>query len=384
MTYEQEQVDAAGPPHRRDLDVRVYGHNLAVLRTQSARVLDAVAQVHGVAAPRVKLPALQPTLEVRVRLADAQRYGLRPGDVRRASATLLSGLLVGNLYENNEIFDVVVWGTPNTRRNVQSVRNLLLDTPGGGHVRLDKVATVRISPQPTVITHDEISRHLDVTADIQGASKSAVDQAVTARLEAMHFPLEYHAEVLAADTANAGTRIPFPLVLIAVLVGAFLVLQAATRSWRLATVLMVAVPLGAAGGVLAGLFAGDVTTAGGLAGLFLVLAFTVRNCLQLVAGLQSAQPEPGAEARATVAGVTRERLTPMLTTAVAIAVAVLPFTVLGARAGFEILHSFGLVVLGGLVTSLLLTVLVVPAAYLRLLRPAEDDPTDVIPPSAVS
>jgi multidrug efflux pump subunit AcrB len=249
---------------------------------------------------------------------------------------------------------------------------------------LDKVATVRVAPEPTVITHDEISRHLDVTANIRGASKSAVDQAVTARLEAMHFPLEYHAEVMPANTTDSGTKIPLPFVLIAVLLGAFLILQAATRSWRLATMLLVTVPLGAAGGVLVGLFTGDLTSAGGLAGLFLVLAFTVRNCLQLVGNLQVAQPEPSPAAGAMVVDVTRERVTPMLTTAVAIAVAVLPFTVLGSRAGFEILHQFGWVVLGGLVSSVLLTVLVVPASYLRLLRYAQPDATDTLSPTAGS
>ncbi|HEY6932602.1 MAG TPA: efflux RND transporter permease subunit [Marmoricola sp.] len=367
MNYEEQQVDAAAPPQRRALDVRVYGHDLGVLRAQAARVSDAVARVPGVVAPDFRLPALQPTLEVRVRLADAQRHDLRPGDVRRAAATLLSGLLVGNLYENNEIFDVVVWGSPATRDTVQSVRNLLLDTPGGGHVRLGRVATVRISAQPAVITHDEISRHLDVTADIRGADPAAVDRAVTARLESMHFPMEYHAEVLPADTSGTGMKLPLPLVLIAVLLGAFLILQAATRSWRLAAMLLVLLPLGAAGGVLVGLFSQDLMTAGGLAGIFLVLAFTVRNCLQLVADVQAAQAARGPTS-ATVLAVTGEQVTPMLTTAAVIAVAVLPFTVLGSRAGFEVLQPFGLVVIGGLISSLLVTVLVVPASYLRLVR----------------
>jgi Cu/Ag efflux pump CusA len=373
MTYEQQQVDAAAPPRRRALDVRVYGHDLGVLRAQAARVSAAVARVPGVVVPQVKLPALQPTLEVRVRLADAQRHDLRPGDVRRAAATLLSGLLVGNLYENNEIFDVVVWGSPATRGTVQSVRNLLLDTPDGGHVRLGRVATVRVSAQQAVITHDEISRHLDVTADIRGSDPGAVDRAVTARLESMRFPMEYHAEVIPADTSGSGMKVPLPLVLIAVLLGVFLILQAATRSWRLAAMLLVLVPLGAAGGVLVGLFTQGLMTAGGLAGLFLVLAFTVRNCLLLIADAQAAQPARGPTAGATVAAVTGEQVTPMLTTAAVIAVAVLPFTVLGARAGFEVLHPFGLVVLGGLISSVLLTVLVVPASYLRLVRVQDGD-----------
>jgi Cu/Ag efflux pump CusA len=361
LTYEDQQVAAAQPPRRRALDVRVYGQDLATLRAQATKVAAAVSRIPGVVAPRVTMPALQPTLEVRVRLADAQRHNLRPGDVRRSAATLLSGLLVGNLYENNEVFDVVVWGSPTTRANADSVRHLLLDTPGGGHVRLGQLATVRVVPQPTVITHDDISRHLDVTAAVHGTDPATVAGQVTHRLQSMRFPLEYHAEVLPATSSLTGMRLPLALVLITVLVAVFLLLQAATRSWRLATLLLVTIPLGAAGGVLAGLPTGVVATAGGLAGLFLVLAFTTRSCLQLVSRLQAA----GADG---VVAATGDRLAPMLTSAAVIAAAVLPFTVLGQPAGLEILHSFGLVVLGGLVSSLLLTVLVVPALYLRLAR----------------
>ncbi|HET7358348.1 MAG TPA: efflux RND transporter permease subunit [Nocardioidaceae bacterium] len=361
MTYEDQQVAAAQPARRRALDVRVYGQDLATLRAQATRVAAAVSQIPGVVSPRVALPALQPTLEVRVRLADAQRHGLRPGDVRRSAATLLSGLLVGNLYENNEVFDVVVWGSPATRANADSVRHLLLDTPGGGHVRLGQVATVRVVPQPAVITHDDISRHLDVTAAVHGTDPATVAGQVTHRLQSMSFPLEYHAEVLPATSSLTGMRLPLALVLITVLVAVFLLLQAATRSWRLATLLLVTIPLGAAGGILAGLATGVVVTAGGLAGLLLVLAFTARSCLQLVSRFQAA----GADG---VVAATRDRLAPMLTSAAVIAAAVLPFTVLGQSAGLEILHSFGLVVLGGLVSALLLTVLVVPALYLRLAR----------------
>lgn len=362
MTYEDQQVATAEPPHRRALDVRVYGQDLGTLRAQATRVAAAVSRIPGVVAPRVSMPALQPTLEVRVRLADAQRHDLRPGDVRRSAATLLSGLLVGNLYENNEVFDVVVWGSPTTRANADSVRHLLLDTPGGGHVPLGQVATVRVAPQPTVIIHDDISRHLDVTAAVQGTDPTTVAGQVTDRLQSMRFPLEYHAEVLPATSSLTGMRLPLALVLFTVLLAVFLLLQAATRSWRLAALLLVTIPLGAAGGILAGLPTGVVATAGGLAGLVLVLAFTARSSLQLVSSFQAA----GAGG---VVAATRDRLAPTLTSAAAIAAAVLPFTVMGQPAGLEILHAFGVVVLGGLVSSLLLTVLVVPALYLRLARP---------------
>jgi len=110
-----------------------------------------------------------------------------------------------------------------------------------------------------------------------------------------------------------------------------------------------------------------IWAAGTLAGLFLVLAFTARSCLQLVSRFR----EAGADG---AVAATRDRLVPMLTSAAVIAAAVLPFTVVGQPAGLEILHAFGLVVLGGLLSSLLLTVLVVPALYLRL-APADAAPS---------
>ena len=89
-------------------------------------------------------------MEIEVDLAKAQRYGLRPGDVRRETSTLISGLTVGNLYEQQKVFDVVVWGGQATRQNIGSLESLLIDTPSGGHVRLGDVADGPGGAQPGV------------------------------------------------------------------------------------------------------------------------------------------------------------------------------------------------------------------------------------------
>src|SRR6185312_1806364 len=114
-----------------------------------------LARVSGVAHPVVRPVPMQPTADIQVNLAAAQRYGLRPGDVRREATTLTSGLIVGNLYEQSKIFDVVVWGAPGSRSDLTELGNLLIGTPTGRMVPLKSVATVAIRPEPAAITHDD-------------------------------------------------------------------------------------------------------------------------------------------------------------------------------------------------------------------------------------
>ena len=118
--------------------------------------------------PRIGVEAVADqwdTHDIQVNLATAQRYGLRPGDVRREATTLTSGLIVGNLYEQSKIFDVVVWGAQRTRSDLTQLGNLLIDTPSGGQVPLRDVATVKVHAEPAAITpesEDPVTHALDL------------------------------------------------------------------------------------------------------------------------------------------------------------------------------------------------------------------------------
>ena len=149
-------------------------------------------------------PAEEPTLEVEVDLAAAQRHGIKPGDVRRAAATLLSGVAVGSLFEEQKVFDVVVWGAPKIRSSLIDIRELLVDTPAGGHVRLGDVADVRVAPNPTVIRREAVSRYVDVAANVDGRTLGSAMRDVEGALRTVAFPLEYHPEVRAADRQPVG------------------------------------------------------------------------------------------------------------------------------------------------------------------------------------
>jgi len=131
VTYPGDRVSQLTAERRDDLVVRVYGADLNVLQQKAGDVRAMLTHVSGVAHPVVRPIPQQPTVDIKVNLAAAQKYGLRPGDIRRDATTLTSGLIVGNLYEQSKIFDVVVWGAPQTRSNLTELGNMLIDTPSG-------------------------------------------------------------------------------------------------------------------------------------------------------------------------------------------------------------------------------------------------------------
>lgn len=365
-TYETDQVTTAAADPIGPLTVRVYGTDLDQLRTTADQVRQLVAKVPGVVGPVVRELPEEPTLEVRVNLDAAQRYGIKPGDVRRAAATYFSGLAVGSIYQNQQIFDVVVEGTPTLRDAPVNLADLLIDTPDGGSVRLGDVATVGVGPYPTVVPHDATSRYLDVTADVRDRGLDSVIDDINARLRTLPMPLEYHAEVLSSAQAQQGTDNLIIGIALGVLIAIFLLLQAAFRNWRLAAIVLPPLPLAMAGGVLTGFAVGGVGSLGALLGLATVLTVAVRNAILLVHGYQGTERRSGESDHEFVLRVTRERVGPVLLTAFAVAAMAVPVLFFGPVAGFELLFPWAVVVLGGLVTATLLTLFVLPALYLRV------------------
>src|SRR4051812_35604040 len=240
--------------------VGVYGEDLGGLRSQGDRMRQLLSKVGRVVDPRVEPLTEEPTVEVEVSLAKAQKFGIKAGDVRRAEAAYLSGITVGNLFEHQKVFDVVVRGTPKFSRSPADIGRLQIDTPTGGHVRLSELATVRVRPALQSIQRESSSRRIDVTADVSGRSLGAVQDDVKQRIRNVTFPLEYHAEVIGNATgakASAWRLAAFGLV---AAIGIFLLLQSAFGSWRLASALAVSLPLALVGGELAALIAGGTVS----------------------------------------------------------------------------------------------------------------------------
>ncbi len=366
LTYSEERVADVLQQTQRPIVVRVYGENEQTLRTKAEEVRSVLAGVEGITSPRVELPPQEPNIEIEADLARAERFGVKPGDVRRAAAILVSGITVGQLFEEQKIFDVVVWGTPEIRDSVADVRSLLMDTPSGRPVRLGDVADVRVAPNRTVIRHESVQTYLDVSADVAGRDAGAVATDVELALGQVRFPLEHHAELLGGFAEQQAARSRTIVVSIAAAIAIFLLLQAALGSWRLAVLAFVVLPVAVAGGAIAALFVGGTLSLGVVAGLVAVLAFAVRKVVLLIRHYQRLQREEGqAFGPELVIRGTSDRVGPVITSAVATAAVMLPFLFAGNAPGFEILRPIAAVVLGGIITSTLVTLVVVPALYLR-------------------
>ena len=377
-TYLDERVKHFDTGTGKDITVRVNGPAFGTLRETAGHVRDMLSHIDGVSDLQVEQPPEQPNVEVEVDLAKAQLYGLKPGDVRRAAATMLAGLEVGSLFEQQKVFQVVVWSTPESRSSLTSIKNLLIDTPTGGHVRLEDVADVRISPTPTVIERDEVSRRIDIGLNAHGRDPGAVAADIDRKLASTPMPLEYHAELIGSyQNAETLHRRMFASGL-AALVGIFLLLQAAFSSWRLAALFTLTLPVSLSGGVLAAfIFRADMTLAT-LAGFVAVLAIAVRSGIAVITRAGVLEAEDGRRTRATaVVEAAGERLGPLLTTAIATMIALVPLIVTGTIPGQELAQPIAIVIFGGLITTTLVTAFLVPAIYaaLRPRREAEPRPT---------
>src|SRR5262249_7074116 len=168
LTYLNERIEEVLTGSKEAIVVRVYGQDLTVIRHKADEVQKILAGIPGVVDDHVDFQVDVPQIEVKVDLAKAARYGLKPGDVRRAAATLVAGEEVGDIFRGGRAYDVVVWSTPQSRNSVTSISALPIDTPSGRKVRLGDVARVSVQPIPNLIERQGDSRRIDVAANVVG------------------------------------------------------------------------------------------------------------------------------------------------------------------------------------------------------------------------
>jgi CzcA family heavy metal efflux pump len=364
-SYLRDKVGEVLTGQGKAITVRLYGQGREILRDKAEEIRQALSDVPGIVDLRAGGQTEEPQVEVLVNLDAAGREGVKPGDVRRSAATVFSGLVVGYLFEAQKIFEVVVWGAPETRASLTNLSDTLVEKSDRRHARLGDVAEVRIAPTPTVIRHERISPYVDVVANVAGRDLGSVSRDIDNRLRNVQFPLEYHAEVLGEYTERQDAQRRMLGVAAAALLGIVLLLQACFRSWRHAGIAVVALVASLAGGVLAALIGGGTISLGSLVGFLAVVGIAARNSILLITRLH--QLEEGGRMRfgrdLVLQGV-EDRLSPILASSAAIVVALVPIVALGGVPGLEIAQPTAVVMVGGVIASALATLLVVPALYL--------------------
>ncbi len=366
QTYLDERISEVLTGGKEPIVVRTYGEDLKTLRAKSDQILRLVSSVPGVVDAHRDISSDVPQAEVTVNLARAERYGLKPGDVRRDAATLVAGEEVGDIFRAGKAYDTVVWSPPQTRHSFSDIGNLPIDLPSGGHIRLGEVATVALRPNPNAIDRQGDSRYLDVGAAVAGRDLGSVVSDIKTKLASVRLDRGYHVELLGEyqERQTAQSRLLLSAIIAGVLI--LLLLQASFRKWRLAVLTFLTLPMALVGGVLAAWLTGGIISLGSLVGFFTVFGIAARNGILLINHCQHLEEREGLEfGPALVLRGARERLSPILMTSLATGLALVPLVVLGSRPGHEIEHPLAVVILGGLFTSTLLNLFVVPSLYLR-------------------
>jgi CzcA family heavy metal efflux pump len=365
QTYLKERIKEVLTGAGEAIVVRIFGPELQVLRRLADEVKQAVSAVEGLVELHVEYQRDIPQIQVKVDLEAAGRVGLKPGDIRRAAAAIMSGIEVTDIHKDGRVHDVFVWSVPEKRSNLTSLQELLIDTPNGGHVRLTDVAKISIEPTPNIIKRENVSRRIDVHANVRGRDLGSVAREVERRLQNVKFPLEYRAEMLGEYKERQAAQRNLTGITIAVAIGILLLLHASFRNWTLAALAFLALPAALAGGVVAAYLGDGILSLGSLVGFLTVLGIAARNGVLLINHYQHLERYEGeAFGPNLVVRGARERLSPILMTSACTGLALLPLAITGDIPGYEIEHPMAVVILGGLVTSTLLTLFVVPSLYL--------------------
>jgi len=364
LTYLRERVKEVLTGTSASIVVRIYGADLTVLEAKAKEVGKTLADVRGVTDLKVQPQTLVPQLAVKYNAEKASRFGINAADVRRTINALVNGLKVGEIYEDQKIFDVVVWGTKEQRHDITSIPYLQVDIPTGGRAPLKDLADVYVTPTPNEITREASSRRIDVTCNTKGVDLGTVAKEIEAKLKTISFDAGYHPEILGEYAERQSSQRTLNALAVLSLLGIFILLYADFKSYRTATLIMAGLPFALTGCVFAAWMSGGVLSLGSLVGFVTVLGIAARNAIMLISHYRHLEQEENEPfGIPMIIRGAMERMSPILMTASAAALALLPIVITGNMPGQEIEYPMAIIILGGLTSSTILNLFFLPLIY---------------------
>ena len=352
---------------RANIAVKIVGDDLKTLRRLGEAVRDAMAGVEGVAdltlEPQTDIPFVRFILD----RAAIARYGLRIQDVAAAIETSFAGTTVGRIFDRAASFDLIVKLDPSVAVDFERIADLPVDTPFGQQVPLRQLAEVRRETGANMILRENVQRRIVVSCNVAGRDLgSVVDDIRTAVASDVALPDGYRVEY--GGQFESQERATETLLVLGgvVVAGLFMILVSAFGRSRDALLVMLNLPLALIGGVAGVFLAGGVLSVASLIGFITLFGIATRNGIMLVTHIQHLMEHEGVtDFREAVFRGAHERLIPILMTALAAGLALIPLALGGGESGSEIQTPMAIVILCGLMTSTLLNMVVVPTMYLK-------------------
>ena len=381
-TFLAERIDETISGATAPVIVNIFGNDLDVLDSKAREVMRVLSAVPGAVGVSLQEPPGTPQLVVRFRPGQLARYGLAPVDVLESIQAAFEGVAVAQIYEGNRVYDVSVSLAPGSRQRLANVGALLVRNSQGSAVALSQLADIVQTAGRSQIAHSGGQRLQTVTSGIRGRTASEFTSDAQARIKQQVKMPEGTYAVFAGE-AQARARSQRDLLVNSALaaVGIFVLLFLALRSIRATLLVLLNLPFALVGGVVTVLLAGGALSLGSLVGFVTLFGITLRNSIMLISHYQHLVDEEGMEwgPDAALRGAS-ERIVPILMTAVVTALGLLPLALFSGEPGNEIEGPMAFIILGGLVTSTVLNLLVLPALALRFgrfgFKPSDLDPLD--------
>lgn len=366
-TFLTERIDETISGYTSPIVVNIYGKNLDALDQTAQEVAEVMRDIDGAADVQLRAPPGEPQLEVRLDLDKLAYWGLRPAEVMQAVRTGFDGAVVGQVYEGNQVFDVVVVLPEELRKQPQQLRALPIQTPEGVMLRLQDIAVIQQVSGRHMIQHRGSQRLQTVTANVTDRDLSSFFAELKQRVhDEVAFTADIYPEFTGAAVAQAQSR--EDLIVHSTLAGlaVLLLLYVALQSFRNMILVLINLPFSLVGGVLAVVLTNGVLSIGSLVGFVTLFGITLRNAIMLVSHYQYMVTEEGAAWNLdTAIRGAQERLPSILITALVTALAMLPIAINSDSPGREIMGPMASIIIGGLISSTVLNLLVLPSIMLR-------------------
>ena len=376
-TFLTERVEETLSGYTAAVAVNVFGTDLDVLDAKAQEIARVLGAVPGASEVQVQSPPGLPQISIRLRKLDLERWGLNAVDVLDIVRAAYQGDVVGQSYDGDQVFNVITILDGQSRGDPARVADLPIRTSSGSFVLLKQVADVTSSGGRYQVQHDGARRLQSITANVAGTDVASFVQAAKAAIAA-RVKLPPGAYVAFAGAAQAQSQSQRSLLLNSLLaaVGIVLLLSVATRNWRNLVLVLANLPFALAGGILAVLFTGGQLTLGSLVGFVTLFGITLLNSVMMISHFEHLVAVEGrAWGSATAIEGAADRLVPILMTSLVTGLGLLPLAIGSGNPGREIEGPMAIVILGGLITSMVLNLLVLPTFALAFGRfEPETDP----------
>jgi CzcA family heavy metal efflux pump len=358
---------------RANIAIKVFGDDLSTLRRVGEHVRDAVSRVAGVVDLSLEQQMDIPFVRFVLNRQAVARYGLHTDDVAEAIETSFAGAIVGRIFDRGTAFDLVVKFDPQSSTDFERIADLPVDTPTAGPVPIRMLADVRREEGPNMILRENVQRRIVISCNVSGRDLgSVINDIRTTVAQAAPMPAGYRVEYGGQFESQQSATNRLAVLGVGVLAGLFMLLVLALGESRDAVLTMVNLPLALIGGVAGVFLAGGVLSVASMIGFITLFGIATRNGIMLISHIQHLmQVERVTDFREAVVRGAEERLVPILMTAMAAGLALIPLALGGGKTGSEIQTPMAIVILCGLTTSTLLNMFVVPTLYLRYARPVD-------------